>query len=812
MKVVSQGFKNTLKKLGKEQDVIISYTIEETTTTLGVEQINSVSLHYDGGILQSVMKQLDIDSNVDIPLGTILNYQYGLKVSGTYEYINYGNFIVYSSEKQEDTKSYKIVCYDKMLYAMQEYKSKNLLNTTSFVNGYLTSDGTFVPANSVVLFDYIEVDGNTPYIASTNTNVQYFAIHEFDSNKTKIQGTQTTNTNINAITTDANTKYIRIHYQYNGSPMTQETINETQPQFEKGSIPFRFPITIRNYMITLCSYLGLTFANSTDTFANYNKQLTNELYLDEDGSSLNYTYRDIFDDLSQVVGGTICINDSDNLEIKYPKRTSNQEYIDLDYFIGSQSISINSTSYIYRIKFKLNKLEPFTIFKSDGGTTQVKIYSTGVELISNGVSYTSASYTFATNTIYELTIQYIQNSFLIRINDTQLIATSVSLTINAPIEFMQNVDNDLELYYIILGLKEYKPVFRTSDNKYGLKYNTDFIETNYVTQIPTTNNETLNKEYLKDENVNMSEILKPINTLTFKRTNDLDVYSISIPNTLPDNQKNEIAISDNQILNGSNRNQYASDILNKLYGLTYTLNDFKSTGICYLDFCDMYNIQVDNNTYPCIMFNDEINVSQGLEENIYAERPQESTTDYETASKNEREDERASIIIDKKIGEVDIRGKTINLTGDTINIASTNFNVDTDGNMSCNNANVSGTITSTNGTIGGWNITNSTLWHYITPPYDYSQSDIDRITAIWQGSITPTQQDYEKYDFNGDGVINASDVLVCKKLVDYNFMHSQPGKILFDVDDWFRPIKILNSSNEVLASFGVSGVITKDVE
>ena len=30
--------------------------------------------------------------------------------------------------------------------------------------------------------------------------------------------------------------------------------------------------------------------------------------------------------------------------------------------------------------------------------------------------------------------------------------------------------------------------------KYGLKYNTDFIETNYVTQIPTTNNETLNKE------------------------------------------------------------------------------------------------------------------------------------------------------------------------------------------------------------------------------------------------------------------------------------------------------------------------------
>lgn len=391
MKTISQAYKNNIKELGKEIDSIITYTINNVDYELGNENLNSATLHYEGNILKSVMKQLDIESLTDIPIGTIVNYQFGLKVDDeevqdyrdNYEYIDYGNFIVYSSEKLEDKNSYKIVCYDKMLYSMKDYESMNIT----------------------------------------------------------------------------------------------------------------YPITIRNYISALCSHLGLTFANSSDTFANYNREIPSELFLDSDGNSLDYTFRDVLDQLAQVTASTICINEDDELEIRY----------------------INNT------------------------------------------------------------------------------------------------------------------------------------------------NDTINAEYLKDINVNFGEVYGPINTITFKRSADADAISLSQPQDLADNLKNEIAISDNQFLNDDNRADYIGDILTQLYGLTYYINDFVSTGITYYDLCDKYNVSItkeDNEgnetttTYSCIMFNDEIQVTQGLQENVHTDMPNESITDYNTTTKDDRASTRTSLIIDKVNNEI----------------------------------------------------------------------------------------------------------------------------------------------------------------
>ena len=211
MKTHTSNFKNAIKTFGRELDSKITYTQNGTQVELGAEDLNSITPHYEGGILKSVMKQLDIDSNVEIPLGTILTYQFGVKVGNGYEYINFGNYIVYKAEKQEDTYSWKITCYDKMLYAMKDYES---LGVT-------------------------------------------------------------------------------------------------------------YPITIRNYINALCTKLGLTFKNASGTFANYNKQIPNELYLNDDGNSIGYTYRDVLDELAQVTASTICINEVDNqLEIRYITNTN----------------------------------------------------------------------------------------------------------------------------------------------------------------------------------------------------------------------------------------------------------------------------------------------------------------------------------------------------------------------------------------------------------------------------------------------------------------------------------------------------------
>ena len=123
MKSHTSEFKEEIKTLGKQQSVRITYKENNVTKTLTDEDINSVTPNYESSLLKSVMKALELDSNVSIPKGTEIKFEYGLLVNGTYEYLDYGNYIVAKEpEKQEDTLSYKITCYDKMLYSMKDYE------------------------------------------------------------------------------------------------------------------------------------------------------------------------------------------------------------------------------------------------------------------------------------------------------------------------------------------------------------------------------------------------------------------------------------------------------------------------------------------------------------------------------------------------------------------------------------------------------------------------------------------------------------------------------------------------------------------
>ena len=388
MKTHTSAFKNAIKQYGKEIDSVITYELNGETITLGNEELNSVMPHYEGAILKSVMKQLDLDSNVEIPVGTELNYQFGVKVRNesvedyrdNYDYVNFGNYIVYSVEKKEDTRSYNIVCYDKLLLSMKDYEKMEIT----------------------------------------------------------------------------------------------------------------YPITVRDYISAICNHLDLTFKNAGTTFANYNKEIPTELYMTYDTAkqewqSLGYTFRDVLDELAQVTASTICINEE---------------------------------------------------------------------------------------------------------------------------------DDKLEIRYI------------------------------------TDSGDTIDAEYLDSINVVFGETTKPINTIVLSRSGGSDKIYKSYPDDLPDDEKNAIEIADNQIMNFNDRDGYLPDILNRLYGLTYSLNDYKSKGICYYNLCDRYNIEILGNTYSCVMFNDEINVTQGLEENVYTELPEESETDYTKADKTDRRINQTYLIVDKQNQEI----------------------------------------------------------------------------------------------------------------------------------------------------------------
>ena len=370
MKTHTNRFKEEIGSNGRQLDSIITYQLNGVAQTLTSEQLNGVTPTFQGAILKSVMKQLDVDSNVDIPIGTSINYKFGVLVDGTFEYLNFGNYIVYSSEKQEDLESYKLICYDKLLFSM----------------------------------------------------------------------------------------------------MDNQDLGVT------------YPISVRDYLKALCNKLGLQFKNENDNFVNYSRMIQKELYVGQE-----YTYRDILDELAQVTASTICLDENDKLELRY-------------------------------------------------------------------------------------------------------------------------------------------------------------ISNNAV--------DTINEEYLKDVNINFSEKYGKVNSIVLSRSGESDNVYLRDEESVQANGLCELKIVDNQIMNWNDRSDYLPEILDKLDGLEYYINDFVSTGITYLELCDRYNVKIGDNTYSCVMLNDEIEITQGLVENIHTDMPEEAKTDYTKADKTDRRINETWIIVNKQEGNI----------------------------------------------------------------------------------------------------------------------------------------------------------------
>lgn len=758
MKTHTNGYKNAIKVLGREIDGKITYTLNNVEIVLDSNNINSISPHYEGAILKSVMKQLDLDIDRDIPLNTILNAQFGVKVNGTYEYLDLGNYVVYKTEKQEDLGSYKITCYDKMLYSMKAYKTPKLNNV--------------------------------------------------------------------AIT---------------------------------------YPITIKNYIKAICETIGLDFASENDDFTNHNKLIQNELYLDEEGGSLNYTFRDVLDELAEVTASTICINDDDELEIRYIKDndTLPSDYTQVEYIesTGTQYIdtgikmnnsiklditaqigelsnnnplvasnmgsSVNSFGIYLRItnassrytagtnwsnyvdsawndqvrhiiydndnfildgttlsvtqqeyeternleifrsynenrygKYKLYSMKMYEngillrnfvpcyrnsdnevglydlvndVFYTNQGTgafeygnkTRLPIDYTRVDYIQNTsgayidtgyapdstngfkieVKYTPtianerycvlSNYSRAGHTSLEIYSSnksrvYINNGQVDNRNNTILSTTDIN---NVVVEYsngaLRHIVNgtetdisstltlgDASLYMFLdrskrvstftepLRIYECKlynggtlvryfvPCYRNSDGvigMYDLKNNVFYPNegTGSFSYGNVIQNDIIDEEYFKDINVNFGEKYGPINTIILSR-NEVDNISQSTPSNLEDSKKKAIKIVDNQIMNFDDRDEYLTEILKRLNGLNYYINDFASTGIVYYNICDRYNAKIDDKIYSCVMFNDEVNITQGLVENIYTEMPEETEEEYKYMTSTDKGINQAYLKLNKQ--------------------------------------------------------------------------------------------------------------------------------------------------------------------
>ena len=196
------------------------------------------------------------------------------------------------------------------------------------------------------------------------------------------------------------------------------------------------------------------------------------------------------------------------------------------------------------------------------------------------------------------------------------------------------------------------------------------LEIKYINET----NETISEDYLKDVDVSFAKKYGKINSIVLSRSAESDNVYLRDEESVAENGLCEVKIKNNQIMNFNDRSDYLQGILDALNGIEYYIIDLKSTGITYLEVGDKYNIKIGNTTYSCLMLNDEIDITQGLEEQIYTEMPEQSETDYTKADKTDQRINRTDLVVDKQ--QQQITATVSRVEANEENISSLQIDVD----------------------------------------------------------------------------------------------------------------------------------------
>lgn len=444
MRAITNDFKDEIKKFGRQITAKVVYypnynlitendlnIIAENDLQIISEQsdfsnpieidnedIVSYSIVKNGDLLKSLMKELNIETKIELNIGSVVNAQFGLLVNNNYEYVDFGNYIVKSKEYNMDTETWNYVCYDKMLFSMIKYT-----------------------------------------------------------------------------------------------------------ELKKPA----FPMTLKTYITALAERIGLDFSN--EEFVNEDILINEDLY-----KNRGLTYRDIFDDISQVVAGNLMIDDNDILVVGYPNET----------------------------------------------------------------------------------------------------------------------------------------------------------------------NDTINEEYLKDTNVKFKEKIGVINSVAIIDEENNIEYKKEDAQSIKENQMTKITITNNLIALNSDSNEIVNNVFDKLFGLYYYANDIATTGVCYYDFLDLFNVEFKGNNYKCLLLNNEITITQGIDEKIFTEKFEEVNTSYgnyvtstpsnkqvhfminEQEKKIEQSVKQDELVASLNLAIEDGQG-VVRLVGNTVTIDSDKFKLAEDGSVNISN-------------------------------------------------------------------------------------------------------------------------------
>lgn len=178
---------------------------------------------------------------------------------------------------------------------------------------------------------------------------------------------------------------------------------------------------------------------------------------------------------------------------------------------------------------------------------------------------------------------------------------------------------------------------------------------------------TINDDILKNTNIDFGEHFGPINSIVLSRSSDSDNIYLRDEESVEEYGLCEFKISDNQLMNDNNRDVYLPALLNQLKGIEYDIFDTALVGYGGFESLQKIQFQTGNKTYTSYVFNNEEIITQGYEESIYTEKPEESTTDYKAADKTDKKINQTYIIVKKQEGEIELLASQTNQIQDSLN-------------------------------------------------------------------------------------------------------------------------------------------------
>lgn len=121
MKNVTNDFKTAIKTNGRQLDTKIKLNGIEFPK----DMFNGITPSFNTNLFKTIMRGVEVDSNIYIPKLSELEIKSGVLVNDEYEYIDYGKYTAYKEpESNEDTKSWKATVYDRILDSMIDYDLK----------------------------------------------------------------------------------------------------------------------------------------------------------------------------------------------------------------------------------------------------------------------------------------------------------------------------------------------------------------------------------------------------------------------------------------------------------------------------------------------------------------------------------------------------------------------------------------------------------------------------------------------------------------------------------------------------------------